>query len=519
MGKDASQLQRVYVGNLSRWNASLTFSPSKPESKSDEDTDKKEEWKKCAFPYNEELNKKIILWQGDLCCLVVDAIVSTTNEKLNEKGGLAERVTRLAGPKMSADFAALESCSTGDAVMSEGHARHVIHTVGPRYTLKYQTAAENALHGCYRRSLELLKEEGLSSIGFCVVNTKRKGYPRKPAAHIAFRTVRRFLEKYGGSITDVVFCVAHEHDLAAYQEVLPLYFPRSPQEHADSYRLLPDDIGNEIGETVVEGRSIRLSQGPTLDPSQPNVPPAGSMIYQHPPVPFSGNGGERSSGVLLKDESFIHMQDNPDEVRKKRDSNKPKAERIKEENEFKYKTILSRAENEYLEDLAQLKFIYQSGVDHSGRPIIIFVASLVPAKTVDLERIMLYIIKVMDPIVESDFNIIYVHTNFRSQNKFPLPWLREVYATLDRRYKKNVKRIFVIHATWWVKLVMSFAKPFVRKKVWNKLFYVEKLSDIYEFFERRAVHFPDTVVTYDKENASSSKVTSIEQKAANQEGL
>jgi O-acetyl-ADP-ribose deacetylase (regulator of RNase III) len=28
--------------------------------------------------------------------------------------------------------------------------RHVIHTVGPRYSLKYQTAAENALHGCYR---------------------------------------------------------------------------------------------------------------------------------------------------------------------------------------------------------------------------------------------------------------------------------------------------------------------------------------------------------------------------------
>ena len=39
--------------------------------------------------------------------------------------------------------------------------RRVIHTVGPRYAVRYHTAAENALSHCYRSCLELLVEQGL----------------------------------------------------------------------------------------------------------------------------------------------------------------------------------------------------------------------------------------------------------------------------------------------------------------------------------------------------------------------
>lgn len=37
--------------------------------------------------------------------------------------------------------------------VTQGHnlpARFIIHTVGPKYNIKYQTAAENSLHMCYR---------------------------------------------------------------------------------------------------------------------------------------------------------------------------------------------------------------------------------------------------------------------------------------------------------------------------------------------------------------------------------
>lgn len=51
-------------------------------------------------------------------------------------------------------------CRTGEAKISKGYdlaARHVIHAVGPRYNVKYKTAAENALFNAYRNTLLVLR--------------------------------------------------------------------------------------------------------------------------------------------------------------------------------------------------------------------------------------------------------------------------------------------------------------------------------------------------------------------------
>lgn len=63
----------------------------------------------------------------------------------------------------------------------------IIHTVGPRYNLKYHNAAENALHMCYRSVLVAAKEELLRTVAFSCIYTHKKGYPREEAAHIAAR--------------------------------------------------------------------------------------------------------------------------------------------------------------------------------------------------------------------------------------------------------------------------------------------------------------------------------------------
>ena len=52
-------------------------------------------------------------------------------------------------------------CRTGEVCVTQGHnlsARYVIHTVGPKYNVKYQTAAESTLHICYRLVNSLILE-------------------------------------------------------------------------------------------------------------------------------------------------------------------------------------------------------------------------------------------------------------------------------------------------------------------------------------------------------------------------
>ena len=59
--------------------------------------------------------------------------------------------------------------------------------MGPRWSTKYETAAEGALHSCYRRSFEIMVEKKMESAAFCAVNTERKGYPPEDGAHVALR--------------------------------------------------------------------------------------------------------------------------------------------------------------------------------------------------------------------------------------------------------------------------------------------------------------------------------------------
>ena len=53
------------------------------------------------FDCRDDLNAKIALWKGDLVALEVDAIVNTTNERLIDRSGLANRIHHYAGPGLA----------------------------------------------------------------------------------------------------------------------------------------------------------------------------------------------------------------------------------------------------------------------------------------------------------------------------------------------------------------------------------------------------------------------------------
>ena len=169
--------------------------------------------------------RRLELIRGDLTGQQVDAIVNAANSSLMGGGGVDGAIHRAGGP------AILQACRriveakgplpAGQAVITVAGrlpARHVIHTVGPRWRGGDGGEAKT-LDRCYRSSLALAAEKGLSSVAFPSISTGAYGYPVEQAALVAVRAVADML-RAGSPLRLVRFVLFSEADFDAYRRAL-----------------------------------------------------------------------------------------------------------------------------------------------------------------------------------------------------------------------------------------------------------------------------------------------------------
>ncbi|MCO5275532.1 MAG: O-acetyl-ADP-ribose deacetylase [Flavobacteriales bacterium] len=163
--------------------------------------------------------------QGDITTIAAEAIVNAANNSLMGGGGVDGAIHRAGGPQIMEDCRAVVArqggCATGEAVITRAGklpAKYVIHTVGPVWHGGRRNEPE-LLASCYRNSLLLVGERGLSSIAFPGISTGVYGFPKDLAAEIAVRTVRDVAASLT-TLQQVMFVCFDAESLAHYRRFL-----------------------------------------------------------------------------------------------------------------------------------------------------------------------------------------------------------------------------------------------------------------------------------------------------------
>jgi len=156
---------------------------------------------------------RIEIWNGDICELEVDAIVTPANGSLWMSTGVAGAIKRAGGDSIEFEAVRQAPVEPGGAVVTTGGtlaARWVIHAVS--LDRDRRTTAE-MLEAAVRNAMARAREVGATSVAFPALGSGVGGFPLEEGARITVVSVRDELPA-SPTVTHIVFAL---RGAAAYQ--------------------------------------------------------------------------------------------------------------------------------------------------------------------------------------------------------------------------------------------------------------------------------------------------------------
>lgn len=147
--------------------------------------------------------------RNDIVKMTTEAIVNTANDHPTVGTGCDIAVYKAAGydELLNHRKEHIGFVEEGGVFITPGfnlQAKFIIHAVSPLY-MGGKQGEEEKLRSCYRKSLQIAKENGIKSISFPLISTGGFGYPKEEGMRIAVDEINAFLLGNDMEIFLVVF--------------------------------------------------------------------------------------------------------------------------------------------------------------------------------------------------------------------------------------------------------------------------------------------------------------------------
>ncbi|XP_061456959.1 caytaxin [Rhineura floridana] len=181
-------------------------------------------------------------------------------------------------------------------------------------------------------------------------------------------------------------------------------------------------------------------------------------------------------------------------------------------------------EQEHRIDLQMIK-PYMKVVTHGGyygeglNAIIVFAACYLPDSGLSdyhyiMENLFLYVISSLELLVAEDYMIVYMNGATPRRRMPGIGWLKKCYQMIDRRLRKNLKALIIVHPSWFIRTVLAISRPFISVKFINKIQYVHTLEELARIIPMEHVQIPDCILQFEEERNRARKERAEEKQDA-----
>uniref|UniRef100_A0A8D2L1P7 BCL2 interacting protein 2 n=1 Tax=Varanus komodoensis TaxID=61221 RepID=A0A8D2L1P7_VARKO len=153
---------------------------------------------------------------------------------------------------------------------------------------------------------------------------------------------------------------------------------------------------------------------------------------------------------------------------------------------------------------------YKKVISHGGyygdglNAIVVFAVCFMPESGQPnyrylMDNLFKYVIGTLELLVAENYMIVYLN-GATTRRKMPsLGWLRKCYQQIDRRLRKNLKSLIIVHPSWFIRTLLAITKPFISSKFSQKIRYVFSLAELAELVPMEYVGIPECIKQYEEE--------------------